>query len=132
MAGQFGEEVWPSFLQELFFKANPQVGGMANFGTGTVSANPYSPLPEQSQNSVMDNERARLVMQAFGRPSFQLTPDQKERFASYSPKPKDRKDTVMARLLSGDPSAGQPSPRQIEVMDQIHPILAALFGGRKK
>ena len=128
----FGKEVWPSLLQELFFRSNPNVGGMANFGTGTVSANPYSHLPEQSQNAVIQNEKARLLMQAFGRPGFKLTPEQKDNFASYSPNPKDRKDTVMARLLSGDPSAGQPSVQQQGIMSQLQPFLAALFGGGKK
>jgi len=128
----FGKEVWPSLLQELFFRSNPNVGGMANFGAGTVSANPYSTLPKQSQDAVMQNERARLLMQAFGRPGFKLTPEQKDRFASYSPNPRDRKDTVMARLLTGDPSAGQPSVQQQDVMSQIQPFLMALFGGGAK
>lgn len=131
-APKYGDEVWPSFLQELFFRSTPEVGGMANFDSGTVSANPYSSLPARSQDSVMENERARLLMRDFGRPKFKLTPEQKAAFAEYSPRPKDRKDTVMARIVSGDPSSGKPSERQESVADQLRPFLTALFGGGSK
>jgi hypothetical protein len=80
---------------------------------GSVILNPYSQLSETERQAVALNEAARVVMSTHAdlRPDFALTPEQEAAFAQYGP-PETVKATVAARLLSGDPSALQPTAEQ--------------------
>ena len=97
-----------------YFKKNPSVGGMAT-EDGAYIMNPFSSLSQNEKEAVALNEKARAFMRNGGpRPSFEITPEQKEKFRNYSKDDQDIRETIAARILSGDPSAGQPTPQQIE------------------
>jgi hypothetical protein len=99
-----------------YFKKNPNVAGMAA-DDNRVILNPYSNRKPEEYQSVAINESARILMRQKPeyKPDFELTPQQKSfldtttyRNASED----DRKSTIAARILSGDPSAGIPSNEQ--------------------
>jgi hypothetical protein len=52
-------------------------------------------------------------------PRFDLTPDQLRTFHKYSKDINDLQQTIAARLLSGDPSAGKATPQQMEYVQQL-------------
>ena len=52
-------------------------------------------------------------------PQFDLTPEQEEAFKDYSSSTEDRKATVAARILSGDPSALKPTPEQLDYVKKL-------------
>ena len=101
-----------------YFKANPHVGGMAAEDNRIV-LNPHSKLSPQEQQAVARNEATRLYLREQKWPlDFELTPEQR---ASFQGTPygdpahaDDLKQTLLARLVSGDPSAGTPTARQQE------------------
>lgn len=104
-----------------YFKSNPHVAGMASEDNRVV-ANPYSKISPEEMQAVKLNEFARLHMRKNGAPEFQLTNEQIEflkggsyKDASHS----DRASTIAARILSGDPSAGKPSPEQLNYVDAL-------------
>ena len=73
---------------------------------GTVVLSPYAELSDKQMQVVALNEAARVFMMQnrILRPTFKLTKKQKEKFASYGPV-QAVKETIAARILSGDPSA---------------------------
>ncbi|MCA6118132.1 hypothetical protein J6524_25115 [Bradyrhizobium sp. WSM 1738] len=76
--------------------------------------NPYTDLNEEQKSAVALNEAARIVMRREGLcPDFDLTIEQKTAFASYGPIDAIRA-TIVARIVSGDPSSCEPTPEQIE------------------
>jgi hypothetical protein len=99
-----------------YFKENPKVAGMAT-EDGKVILNPYTNLRPDEYQSVATNESARLLIKKEPslRPDFELT-DQQMRFLDSTTyrnaSDADRKATIAARILSGDPSAGVPTPEQ--------------------
>jgi len=99
---------------------------MASFDDGRVVLNPYAP-PGVNKDAVLKNERARLVMRETGIPDFALTPEQEAQFKGYSDNPRDIRETVLARLYSGDPSAGQPTPEQQAILAKIAPSVDKRF-----
>jgi len=98
--------------EDRFFKANPHVGGMADFSTGTVVLNPYSKLSPEEQQAVVQNERTRLFLHSVQLPAFGMTSEQQQNLGGYSPNQQDVRDTIIGRIVSGDPSAGRPTPEQ--------------------
>jgi hypothetical protein len=97
-----------------FFRANPGVAGYAADDQAVV-LNPHSPLSEDGKSSVALNEAARLHMMNRGTiHNFPLTDQQQQFFANtpYGNNPQMAKHTVVARLLSGDPSAAPYSDAQ--------------------
>jgi hypothetical protein len=77
-----------------------------------VVLNPHADLSEQQRDAVLLNEAARVFMRVHGpRPSFDLTNEQAARFKDYGSR-QDIRETVAARLLSGDQSAGIGSDEQ--------------------
>jgi len=110
----------PTESELRFFKANPQIGGYASFTDGFVVVNPFNTLTPQENEALIENESARIFMrrQQAARPSFQITPEQQQAFAQYPPfdPPADPgqsvRETIAARVLSGDPSAGELTPEQ--------------------
>ncbi len=116
--------------EDTYFKSNPHVAGMAAEDNKIV-LNPYSTLSEAEKRSVVMNEAARIYMRT-GRvepPKFKLSPEQEKAFGSYSKNPQDRLDTVAARILSGDPSALQPTTEQTQYADQLRTLMQGNTGG---
>lgn len=103
-------EPWPSEAE--FFRSNPNVTGMAT-DDGTVVLNPFSTLSERQLECVALNEAARVFIRIHGpRPNFELTDEQIELFSGYGSQ-QDIRETIAARLLSGDPSATNPTSSQL-------------------
>ena len=97
-----------------YFKKNPNVGGMAT-EDGAYIMNPFSSLSQNEKEAVVLNEKARVFMRSgAARPSFEITPEQRKKFRNYSKDDQDIRETIAARILSGDPSAGKPTTEQVE------------------
>ena len=96
------------FESELkFFKSRPEVAGMAT-EDNKIILNPYSKLSKEEQQAVANNEAMRLFMKvAKIAPEFELTPEQAGFFkgTEYEKDPIAARQTILARILSGDPSA---------------------------
>jgi hypothetical protein len=107
-SGMLGYQVRPRLYpgEQSFFRGNPNVAGMAS-ESGHVVLNPYSP-PGTNLLSVGQNEALRLHMRERGIvPSFETTPEQNQFFqgTAYGSNPDAMKQTIAARIYSGDPSA---------------------------
>ena len=92
-----------------------------------VILNPFSLQNDKEKSSVKRNEQIRLYLRK-NKPNltFRVTPDQQRAFVSYankvkSPRERDQavRDTIMARILSGDPSAGNVTDEQRSIASQI-------------
>lgn len=98
-----------------YFKKNPNVAGMAA-DDNKVILNPFANRKPEEYQSVAINESSRILMrQPKYAPKFDLTDQQKSFLDSTSYRnasEDDRKATIAARILSGDPSAGIPSNEQ--------------------
>jgi len=93
--------------EDEFFKSRPEVGGMAA-EDGKIVLNPYSSLKEQEKMQVAKNEAIRLWMRDNKTEiPFNVTKDQSKAFAGteYGSNPQALKETIVARVLTGDPSA---------------------------
>lgn len=130
-----GEERFPvrqPYESELeFFEKNPNVTGMAA-EDGKVILNPYSDLSEQEREAVVLNERARLAIREglVPPPNFVLTPEQMAVFSRINNgrpygNPQVIKETLAARILSGDPSAQKPTRAQLEYVEELRRALSA-------
>tara|TARA_B100000287_G_C20602178_1_gene768563 strand:- start:1032 stop:1442 length:411 start_codon:yes stop_codon:yes gene_type:complete len=117
-----------------FFKRmaqeNKMVGGMADFETGTFILNPFRQWksPEEKE-SVMANEALRLFMRSRNlNPVFELTDEQKQMpwltGSSYKDDDKAVRETIISRLLSGDPSSGSPTKEQIGFAESVLKLLS--------
>ncbi len=106
-----------------YFSKNREVSGMAT-EDGKVILNPYSNLKPEEYQSVAVNESARLLMRQNPSlvPDFELT-DQQVRMldtGTYrNADPVDRRATIAARLLAGDPSGGVPTAEQTMFVNDL-------------
>jgi GH24 family phage-related lysozyme (muramidase) len=111
----------PYDIEHSYFRSNPRVAGMAA-DDNRITLNPYSGLTPQQQDAVARNEAARLYMreQKF-QYDFDPTPEQTKSFAgtAYAGDANAMRSTLLARILSGDASAGAYTPRQKEWADWI-------------
>lgn len=105
-----------------YFINNPHVGGMAT-EDNRVIVNPYSFLNEKEKQSIEINEASRVLMRTKMRPNFNLTDDQSKRFGSYSQNKQDQVETVAARILSGDPSAGESTVEQDDFVSELKKMM---------
>ena len=99
--------------EDSFFQGNPFVGGMAAEDSSVI-LNPYSSLGSQELDAVALNEAMRLFQQDNNfHPNINLTPNQKQFFKGtpYENSPQV-KNTMMSRILTNDPSAGDTTLRQ--------------------
>ena len=125
-----GKRVRPAYGSEKqFFMGNPGVGGYAA-EDGQVVLNPYSQLSQPEQGAVAQNEAIRLWLRNMASPpEMTLTQGQQQYLGGYSPNNRDVQDTLIARILTGDPSAGDVTPDQRNaatgVMDYIIQNMAA-------
>lgn len=117
-----------------YFRRNPHVAGMAT-EDGRVILNPYSSLSDDEQGAVYLNEASRLLMRESSPPSFNITPEQRERFATINNgqpygSEQDIRETIAARILSGDPSAGAATPEQFAYARGLGHRMSAAPGGQ--
>jgi hypothetical protein len=90
-----------------FFKDRPEVGGMAT-EDNKIILNPFTTLSPSERSAVARNEAIRLYMrQNEIAPEFDLTKSQQKMFmgTEYEKDPVSAKQSILARILSGDPSA---------------------------
>jgi hypothetical protein len=119
-----------------FFRGRPDVSGMAT-EDNRIALNPNSPLSAQERNAVSVNEAARLAMRGYQQPAPALTPEQAQYLstvnngAAYPGGEAAQRETMIARLLSGDPSAGQTSQQQQEYAAKIKALIGNLTGAVK-
>ena len=105
----FGKQIRTKLFQgeDDFFKERPEVAGMAA-EDGFIILNPYSKLSKKELSSVAQNEALRLRMREDDfNPNFKITPKQKSFFqgTEYEGNPTAIRQTILARIYSGDPSA---------------------------
>jgi hypothetical protein len=112
------ETLYPG--EDEYFKNNPHVAGMAA-EDDQIIINPYSKLSEKEKDAVILNEAARVHMRKglMDAPRYELTPEQTERLKGYSSNMDDIRQTLAARILSGDPSAGKATPEQLEYAQRL-------------
>jgi ClpP class serine protease len=110
--------------EESYFKKNPHVAGMAA-DDNKIIMNPFSKLKDNEKQAVMMNEAARVHMRTklIEPPNYDLTPEQVTAFKEYSQDPNDIKQTIAARILSGDPSALTPTPAQTEYVSKLRQFM---------
>jgi hypothetical protein len=119
------EERKPFESESEYFRANPSVAGMAAEDDRIV-LNPFSTLSPQELEAVRMNEAARVHMRRGQAPEFDLTPEQAESLAgtTYQDAPEqDRRATIAARIISGDPSARQPTPQQMDYVQALRALM---------
>jgi len=119
------DERMPYDSERKYFKANPHVAGMAAEDNRVVM-NPYGLLGPREQDAVRMNEAARIWMRNNGGPRFALTPEQTRYLGGTTyagANENDRRATIAARLLSGDPSAGAPTPEQQQYVEMLRRAL---------
>ena len=123
------DQLYPG--EDEYFKANPHVGGMAA-DDDKIITNPYSKLKENEMNLLMMNEAARVHMRnkLIEPPNFEITQEQLNRplgggklMKDYSPDMNDIRQTIAARILSGDPSAGDVTPDQQEYVAKLRQFM---------
>lgn len=113
--------------EDNYFRQNRNVTGMAA-DDGHIVLNPYSGLSAQQQQAVMRNEAARLFLrenQNRFKFDFDPTPEQAQSFRGtpYENDAYNLRATLLARALSGDPSAGTLSQRQMEWVNWLREML---------
>lgn len=115
---EYRERLYPGEMD--FFRKNPNVAGMAA-DDNKIILNPYSKLSDKEKQAVMMNEASRVHMRrgTVPAPEFDLTKEQQENFKGYSAKIDDVRQTIAARILSGDPSAGNPTPEQLQYVQKL-------------
>ena len=104
-----------------FFKKRPEVAGMAT-DDNKIILNPFSKNSPAEQQAVAQNEALRLFMRQQGiKPKFKLTDEQKEFFkgTEYEKDPSAANQTILARILTGDPSAKNATPEQIKAAQEL-------------
>lgn len=104
-----------------FFKKRPEVAGMAT-EDNKIILNPFSKNKPAEQQAVAKNEALRLFMKLQKvSPEFELTKEQQDFFkgTEYGSNPEAAKQTILARILSGDPSAKQATPEQLKAAEAL-------------
>ena len=122
----------PYLSEQVFFMTNPDTPGMA-VEDGQIVMNPNSKLLPHERQALARNEAARLFM--FENkivPEFDVTPEQAQSFAGtpYG-KPGSEpymRQTIAARVLTGDPSAKNFTPEQKQFADELLKKLNAREG----
>lgn len=109
--------------EDVWFALNPKVAGMAA-DDGQIVLNPYSGLSAENKSAVAKNEAIRLFMRENNvNPQFKVTPEQMKYFAgtNYGEKGKEGflRQTLVSRILTGDPSAGNVTEEQRKVAQDI-------------
>ena len=109
--------------EDSYFKKNPGVAGMAAEDNRVV-LNPYSKLKPDEMEQVAKNEGLRIYMrQSGGSLDFELTPEQSEMFKGTAygepANSEQAKRTIISRILTGDPSAGNATAIQKKWAEKV-------------
>lgn len=126
-AGYETRDITPS--EDTFFQKNPHVAGMATEDKRIIT-NPHSGLPPQQNELVRMLEASRLYMNDNNiNPDFELTPNQVDFFndpsmkvvggVQYRDNPNAAKQSIISRIIVGDPSAQDVTPEQQSYADMI-------------
>ena len=113
----------PNKNEEAYFRQNPNVAGMAADDMHII-LNPYSPNTLDQQQRVTINEAVRLSMREHGDiftfdvPQINSAPFAGSIYADPSNK-HHLQSTIIARIISGDTSAGEVTPEQRVAADMI-------------
>lgn len=111
----------PYAAELKFFKERPEVAGMAT-EDNKIILNPFSKNSPEEQQAVARNEALRLYMKMGNvEPDFELTKDQQSFFkgTEYEEDPVNARRTTLARILTGDPSAGTITSEQSQFADKF-------------
>jgi hypothetical protein len=111
----------PYKSEDTYFALNPNVTGMAA-EDGRIVLNPYSGLKYDQQLGVAKNEAIRLFMRENQiDPQFKVTPEQMKSFqgTAYGTNEPALRQTLVARILTGDPSAGNATEEQRKAAQSI-------------
>jgi hypothetical protein len=114
----------PSKDELTWFELNPDITGYASEDSCVV-LNPFSKLTDAENASIVINEGVRLMMRALKlTPSFQITSKQKKRFSNtiYESNSISLCETILARIIAGDPSAENPTELQLGYSQAISDI----------
>lgn len=115
-----GSRVWgykvrePFDSEREFFRKDPTVAGMAA-DDDRIVLNPYSDAKQVDMQRVARNEAARLYMrETMPNLEFDVTPEQARAFrgTAYGEDRYALKETLIGRIIAGDPSAGKATPEQ--------------------
>jgi hypothetical protein len=105
--------------EQVFFALNPNVGGYAAEDGAIVlnegARNEDRYLSNRELGGVARNEASRLYMRERNIiPDFSLTKDQELKFqgSAYGSNPEALKQSIAARIITGDPSAGKITQEQ--------------------
>ena len=113
-----------------YFKKNPEVSGMAT-EDNRIILNPYSNLSEQEKNSVIKNEFSRLLIRnkKVEAPKFEITQKQKDFFKNtpYAENEDLMRQTIAARVFSGDPSAQDFTEEQLQYAAMLQDAMDAEY-----
>lgn len=125
------EKLYPG--EEEFFKKNPKVTGMAA-EDNSIILNPYSTLKDKEKEAVAKNEALRLYMRNNKViPNIEPTADQNKFFknTAYENVAPEKKQTIIARILSGDPSITA-TPEQVLEAERIQKLATKYAESRYK
>lgn len=104
-----------------YFQSNPTVAGMAT-EDNKIILNPFSQNSPEEQQAVARNEAVRLFLKEMEyTPNFDLTKKQQSFFkgSEYENNQEEAKKSIIARILSGDPSVGTASAQQSKEAENI-------------
>lgn len=99
------KELYPG--EDKYFKENPKVGGMMT-EDNRVIINPYSKLSDKEKDAIRINESIRLIFKQENIvPNIEISDKQRAFFKGtpYENNEEAMKQTIMARILTNDPSA---------------------------
>ena len=116
----------PYTSERDFFQKNPTVTGLAA-DDDKITLNPFNNLSPEQQNAVALNEAARIYMRNSGEEYAPVTEQQKASFkgTAYENDDKALRRTILARILSGDSSAGDTTrQQQIDSFDVYNKLKA--------
>ena len=106
--------------EDKYLKENPNVAGMAT-EDDRVIINPYKKMSPDERAAVVKNETLRIKMRKSKFvPNIKITNEQRKAFSgtAYEKDETALKQTIIARILSGDPSA-MATPEQIRYANSL-------------
>jgi len=107
----------PHFSEMEWFGEHPDIPGMAT-EDNMVIINPFMSMDEKKKQAIIQNETARAFMKKFNfRPNFHIHPEQMKYFSTINKgkaygSEQDIRETIVGRILSGDPSVTNVTPEQ--------------------